>query len=412
MITVKEALDRNKGIGPGFHLLRHVLSVAIVIWHTRQAIWWSYSAKALAAEGKIASGLSRASEYNLEDMIRPAIHSLVAIFFVLSGFLVMGSALRTRGTGKFLTNRALRIFPALGAETLLSAFILGPATTTLALGAYFTHPEFFGYFGNIVGWLHYTLPGVFENNPYPRIINGQLWTLHPEFMSYATMAFFMATTLAFKRRVLLVIGMAMIATTTALYVYDPVTFDVKGENMFHPWYVAMLFWFGAVAFHYADKIPLKFSLFVASAAAYWAMMFFNVLAPLAGFCLTYITVYVGMTAFPWWDRLVKSDYSYGVYLYHFPIIQLVIWLLLPTPVAQMSNPVQLAIVFPTALAVTVGFAILSWRYIEKPALKLRKVFARTEPITGEIPPASAGHHGFAIPADEPETEATPVLKHS
>jgi peptidoglycan/LPS O-acetylase OafA/YrhL len=399
MRTLREALDFNKGIGPGFHFLRHALSVAIVVWHCRQAIWWTDSALVLAAEGKIATGASRVLEYNLEDILRPAVHSLVGMFFALSGFLVAGSALRTKTTGKFLANRGLRIFPALGAETLLSAFILGPAVTALSVQAYFSDPEFFRYFGNMIGWVYFQLPGVFVDNPLPRIVNGQLWTLQPEFWCYAIMAVMMASGLIKNRKAVVSLWLFALVVSTALYLYDPVRFDPKGENFFLPWYITFLFWFGVVAFLFAEKVPLQFGLFAGAVLWYWASIFYNTLVPLSGIPLTYIMVYIGFTAFPLWDRLVKSDYSYGIYLYHFPIIQTLMWLLNPTAFGKLSNPVQLVLLFPLSLVITIGFAALSWRFIEKPALSLRKVFARTEPVTGELPPASATASGLASPPD-------------
>ena len=93
-MTLKEALDEHKGIGPGFHFLRHFLSVSIILWHSRQAVYWTHSAEVLAAQGKINIGLSRALEWNLEDVVRPGVHALVGTFFALSGFLVAGSAMR------------------------------------------------------------------------------------------------------------------------------------------------------------------------------------------------------------------------------------------------------------------------------------------------------------------------------
>lgn len=402
MTSVRAVLDRNKGIGPGFHLLRHVLAILIVAWHCRQAIWWSDSAQALASTGKLALGLPRAGEWNAEDIIRPVVHSLIGMFFALSGFLVMGSAIRTRSTSRFLMNRALRIFPALGAETLLSAFLLGPIATTLTLQAYFTHPEFFTYFGNIVGWLHYTLPGVFEDNPYPKVINGQLWTLQPEFWCYLTMAALMSLGVVYKRvAVGALVGVAFV-TAAFLFAYDPLTFSPKGENFFYPWYITLLFWLGVTCYHYADKIPVNFALFIASGALYWSIMFFNVAAPLAGIPLTYMMLYIGMTAFPWWDRLVKSDYSYGIYLYHFPIIQAVMWLVTPTAFGRLPNAIKFVAVLPLSLVVSIGFAALSWRYIEKPALGLRKAFAKTKSATGAIPPDSIREHGFAVAPDAHE----------
>ena len=79
-MTLREALDRNGNIGPGFHLMRHVLALAIVLFHCRQALWWADSALLLQSQGTINVGLSRPSEFNLEDIVRPAIHSLVGIF--------------------------------------------------------------------------------------------------------------------------------------------------------------------------------------------------------------------------------------------------------------------------------------------------------------------------------------------
>ena len=399
-MTLREALDRNGNIGPGFHLMRHVLALAIVLFHCRQALWWADSALLLQSQGTINVGLSRPSEFNLEDIVRPAIHSLVGIFFALSGFLVAGSALRTGSTGRFLTNRALRIFPALGVETLLSALILGPVVTSLTLGAYFSNPEFFRYFGNMIGWVYYFLPGVFLDNPLPRTVNGQLWTLQPEFWCYALMAGCMAAGIVHKRGWLLIAGTFALAAMTGLYLYDPVQFDAKGENMFLPWYIVALFWFGVIYYLYADRVPLRLWLFLASGAAYWAMMFFNIVVPLAGIPLGYMMVYIGMTAFPWWDRLVKSDYSYGIYLYHFPLVQTLIWVFAPTAVGDLSKPLQLTLLFPATMILSIMFAAASWRLIEKPALGLRQVFAPTKAMTGRFTTASRQGAGAVIVPEE------------
>src|SRR5271168_2704028 len=108
---------------------------------------------------------------------------IVPAFFALSGFLVTGSALRVRATSTFLMFRVLRILPALLVEVTLSALVLGPIFTTLPLRHYFSDPQFFRYFGNIVGWITFYLPGVFHDNIYPTV-NGNLWTLPAELDCY------------------------------------------------------------------------------------------------------------------------------------------------------------------------------------------------------------------------------------
>jgi peptidoglycan/LPS O-acetylase OafA/YrhL len=120
---------------------------------------------------------------------------MVPAFFALIGFLVTGSALRLRATIPFLIFRLLRILPALLVEVTLSALILGAIFTTLPLSSYFHDPQFFRYFGNIVGWITFQLPGVFESN-YVSIVNVNLWTLLAELDCYLVTAALMITGLA------------------------------------------------------------------------------------------------------------------------------------------------------------------------------------------------------------------------
>ncbi len=63
-----------------------------------------------------------------------------------------------------------------------------PSSPLLPLRQYFTSPEFGGFFLNIAGLVHFTLPGVFEHNPDPRFIASQLWTIPFEFECYIALA--------------------------------------------------------------------------------------------------------------------------------------------------------------------------------------------------------------------------------
>jgi peptidoglycan/LPS O-acetylase OafA/YrhL len=77
------------------------------------------------------------------ELLRPGLYALVGAFFILSGFLVAGSALRTRHAGQFLWYRVLRIVPALAVEVTLSALLLGTIFTQYILKDYFTDRTFF-----------------------------------------------------------------------------------------------------------------------------------------------------------------------------------------------------------------------------------------------------------------------------
>jgi peptidoglycan/LPS O-acetylase OafA/YrhL len=381
-MTLKDALDANRGVGPGFHLMRHALSAGIVLFHCRTAIYWSASAGAIATGSKAATAVGDPVQLSFDNMVRPLIVSLLATFFALSGFLVTGSAVRTSSIRVFFANRALRILPALSVEVTLSALILGPIFTNLALGDYFINHQFFRYFGNIFGFITFYLPGVFENLPWPGMVNGNLWTLPPEFWCYALMMVVMYFALLKHRQFLLIAVCSVLVVASIGNLLEPDLVPVRGSNFFLPWFIVFLFWVGATAFLYAERIVLRFSWFTAAALAYYLSILFNFMAPLAAIPLIYCMVYLGMTAFPLWDRLVKSDYSYGIYLYGFPIMQSLLALLLPF-IGGWKHSSQLLALFPLTLIVTISFAAFSWRFIEKPALGLRKVFLKTDQLVGK-----------------------------
>jgi peptidoglycan/LPS O-acetylase OafA/YrhL len=119
------------------------------------------------------------------------VYAVVPVFFSLSGFLVTGSGLRLP-VGQFVASRALRIVPALLVDTAVSILVFGTLLTTLSLGEYLMHPETRGYWFNIVGEIHYYLPGVFKDNPVTAV-NGSLWTIRPELFCYLLMTGLIAT---------------------------------------------------------------------------------------------------------------------------------------------------------------------------------------------------------------------------
>ena len=149
-----EVLDRQKGMSAGFDVLRWGLALLIFYGHCK----W------LAGSGAITvpvEAVATLADRGWAGWRRPFQVSLVPMFFALSGFLVTASALRVREVSSFLILRALRIFPALAVEVMLSALVLGPLLTVLVLSDYFAHWSFWRYFGNIVGFVSFDLPGVF-----------------------------------------------------------------------------------------------------------------------------------------------------------------------------------------------------------------------------------------------------------
>jgi peptidoglycan/LPS O-acetylase OafA/YrhL len=376
-MTFGEVLERRKGIGPGFDFLRVGLATTIVMTHaallTRNA-WLIHDTPLWFNE-----------------------YALVPMFFALSGFLVAGSGMRL-SLGNFLVNRGLRIVPALAVDVTFCALLLGPILTTTPLAGYFTHHDFLRYFLNVTGDIHYRLPGVFESNPSYRV-NGALWTVPYEIGCYAILAAAMVFGLLKRPAVVAALIVGMLLTGLALDVTGatrhmgalggPLRLFLVGRGAG----LLIAFLMGVWAFQVRDRIPFKRSIFLCSlAACILAALFLGhgatehvpsrlILFP----ALVYMTVYLGLTPIPIPRFFHTGDYSYGIYLYHDPILQTVIALF---PAYALVRGWGAAFVFLAGAPFVMLMAFSSWHLIEKRVLKLRKKFsfvARVRDLDGEPP---------------------------
>jgi peptidoglycan/LPS O-acetylase OafA/YrhL len=91
-------------------------------------------------------------------------------------------------------------------------------------------------------------------------------------------------------------------------------------------------------------------------------------AYVAAFPVTYCMVYLGMLPLPRISLLQMGDYSYGIYLYGFPIQQTLVHFF---PVFREHWP----LLFCVAAPLTLSFAMLSWHFIERPTLQLKRIVA-------------------------------------
>jgi peptidoglycan/LPS O-acetylase OafA/YrhL len=371
MVTFGSRLADHKGVGPGFDAVRIALALSVLYIHT-SLLRVESSQAALAPVAPYVPMAQWAFDF-----------APLPMFFALSGFLVAGSAERL-SIGQFVINRGLRILPALAVEIILSALVLGPLLTIDTFGRYVSDPLFAGYFLNILGNIHYELPGVFLDNPNPRIVNGALWTVPHEIaflVLLATLALFgvsMGIFLCGK------LGIELPYHDALSYL-----FVTRGAARLVPLFLA-----GIVLYQYRDRIPYRFGYAVACVAAYVAIAAFGtpdwnanpifsfVTAPI----FVYIVVYAGLSPNLVFKPLARGDYSYGIYLYGYPLQQAMIQLM-----PWIHN--RLAF-FALSVTAASAMAIFSWHVIEKPILRLRRKFSLTARIhTGEAEPAS----GAALP---------------
>ena len=370
--AIGSVLARYRGVGPGFDLLRILLAMVIFYGHTR----WIAGSSGMAIDtvanlaatgaatgpGGLAAPAGAIHEWT--GITRPLWLGLVPAFFALSGFLVTGSALRLRSTPTFLAHRALRIFPALAVETTLAALIIGPLLTILPVADYFAAPQFARYFGNFLGFVWYVLPGVFVSNPVAHIVNVNLWTLPSEFYCYLLMAAAMLTRLVYSRKATTAL---FIIVTAVLAITHAVT-GISDPHGPYPVHVVVYYFFAGVMFyHWRDRVPASLGLFVAAAAITYASLFSPALTYVTPLFLVYTIVCFGLIPFPKFKLLASGDYSYGVYLYGFPIAQALVNLF---PGVFIGEPWLLV---PAALLLTLTFAAASWHGIEKHALATKRL---------------------------------------
>jgi peptidoglycan/LPS O-acetylase OafA/YrhL len=340
LATKRTILDEMRSAGPattGFDYLRLGLATAVLAWHSV-----ILSTGSIPLDRALWSGPFR---------FLPA--AILPMFFALSGFLVSASLERTR-VHQFLTLRVMRIVPALCVVVVLCALVLGPLFTTLPLRDYFKSPEFAGFFLNIVGLVHVTLPGVFEHNPDGGVIAIQLWTIPFEFESYIALAILSLLNVLRDRGafVRIIVGCSLAATVYAWFIAPVSPFGhVPGPLL-------ILCFLAAVSVYlYRDAIPYTHGLGIASAIVSAILLQIPNACYLAAFPIAYLTVWLGLKTPP---KIPFGDLSYGVYLIHFPIEQTVMHFF---PGAGSWWRLTLL-----ALPPTFACAWLSWNLVEHPIL--------------------------------------------
>lgn len=289
----------------------------------------------------------------------------VDVFFITSGFLITASLVNRNDIVSFSIARIRRIYPALIAAMTVTVFGIGLALTTMDRTDYLLSRQTYRYWffnSTLVGGVEGQLPGVFGSNPFGPLVNGSLWTLPYEVKAYALMAFVWLASRAVGRR-----------RENTFFVPSVVLLGAVGLlcNMFNSVLPLLnelgtrlygFFFLGAACFVLRSHITLSTKLFTGIAALVLACTqdpdMFGAFYPPG---VAYITFYL---AYGPGGRLRQfnqlGDYSYGLYIYAFPVQQSLIALF-----PSMSTATMVVYSF----AVTLGLAVISWHVVEGPSLK-------------------------------------------
>jgi peptidoglycan/LPS O-acetylase OafA/YrhL len=290
----------------------------------------------------------------------------IRIFFFLSGLLVSRSHDQSPSRLNFVWKRILRLYPAAIVAVVLSACVMGPLVTTLDPYAYFRHPLFYQYLRTcLLVKVYYYLPGVFGQSPLGPAINGSLWTLSLELKLYAgvLVAGYIKNRKIYMTFIVLLI---VILVTAGLYQNAIRSQDIIrfGEHFrLFPYSDLSVFFLLGIGCNRLSKHIII--------SNWWLLLIppaCCLLITVPFFCRTGalillppVLLCLATSRLPWIAKLTpRPDLSYGMYIYAFPIEQMII---------NYLHPTSHTAVFFLDLAGTLPLALGSWYWVESKALQ-------------------------------------------
>ena len=299
----------------------------------------------------------------------------VAFFFAISGYLVCRSWFRNPSVKIYLWHRGLRIFPAFWVCLLLTSFVLFPLWIMISgedFGGLELREAWSYLFSNFLLRIRQSAIGdMFATNPVQGVVNGSLWSLFPEFLCYLLVLF--VARLGFFRRDKRDIGLfsALAFLLSLAFAATPfVLTSVSRAGLYPPLFyigklvfVSSFFVCGILLFLLSDKVRVSYvGLFFALTAFVGSLICgFKPAIILLPFLAPYIAISSSLL-FPFQGVKLHGDFSYGIYIYHFPAQQI----LYASGFLSGLNVVGFALF---SWFLTLPLAALSWLFVEKVALK-------------------------------------------
>ena len=330
------------------NLIRAIAAIAVLVSHAYPIALGAGTPEPLSAStGRSLGGLS------------------VYVFFVISGFLITQSFDRASSWQSFLVARVLRLMPGLVVNLLLVGLIVGPLVTTVSLNAYLKDPTLLRFiFGNAsLLFMQYQLPGVFEDLPYTAIV-GSIWTLFYEVLCYVGV--FVLGLLGLIRRPRM-LSKILLVGFGAIFLGD-LFFEDLPWRLEHIQNLTTPFIFGMLAYLWRQHLLL----------VWWLLPLMAMLPVITfGTAVYHLALCLALSYWTLWLGFVPGgairrfndlgDYSYGIYVYAFPVQGLAVYLI--GPQSAIENIIY-------SLPVTILLGVLSWYIVEKPAMAQKNRLAQ------------------------------------
>lgn len=313
----------------------------------------------------------------------------VPIFFFVSGFLISGSFESNCSLKDYALNRVLRIYPAL-------LICLG-ITVALVASTGYLRKEFLGR--EFAVWVACQITFMqFFNPAFLRdfgvgVVNGSLWTISVELQFYVLVPCLYALLAWFKNRgkssevALATITVLFLIVNRWYFAMEALSSEGLGHRLmgvsFAPWFY--MFLLGVLAQRHfsilhrllAGKGLYALTVYICLMAAIspFETARGNALDPLSYIALASV-VFSCAYSFPMLSQkfLRGNDVSYGIYIYHMPVVNVLI------EIGFRGRPIDVGM----AIALTILLACLSWFIVEKPVLRLKRHSMKTTSNRGSV----------------------------
>ena len=281
----------------------------------------------------------------------------VFTFFSISGFLLAKSLSANPNATRYVVNRVLRILPAFLFCILICALLIGPVFSSAGIQGYFSDSAILDYLRSSIDNLSdMRLPGLFAyGTELAKVVNGSLWSLRYEALSYVLLLLLWTV---FRASGLVAGVIIVIATLTRIS--PAVNGAITGIAYTLPYFATgvLMNWIHSRFGTRRLGVLISGAALLLSCFFGWQLLAF---APFGA----YLIVYLGERPNPL-SRLTNriGDCSYGLYLFGWPVEQIV------KQLTRTTSPWRLMII---ALPFACLLAFISFNVIEKPAIGLKRV---------------------------------------
>ena len=267
-------------------------------------------------------------------------------FFAISGFLIFASYERCESLWQYSANRASRILPGYWLSTvfcLAIAFSMGHFHVGKFLLANLT-------FAN---YLHPGIDGVFESNPGNSAMNGALWTIKIEVMFYVAVPVIVWLCRRLQRdAVLWTLFVVSIVYRVGMARHETLSLQLPGQLSY--------FMVGSLIYYHLAFFKKRGWWIMLAAAAVFGLYTWTHWYPLRPAPVAALTLGAALLLPQIKGPTRWGDFSYGTYILHYPIVQMLVAAGLFT-----WNPYVGVL---AAVGIAAVAAVFSWFYVEKPSL--------------------------------------------